>query len=336
MTDKFQLAEYITSQCERRGINLAGNFENWTKCAMALAELGEAGRPLFHRLASLSDNYRQRENDMKFDNALRTASRIHFSTLIYMAKQAGITLADIDKTETHQRTHRKAPQRCIAPQVDYLPTGLINGAQIGVNSLVVDFMCYYFDLVDVLDACNAYLIRSTPKGETVFPQIDSLGRLRTAKIIMYSKDGHRIKERHADWLHSRWMKMQGKTSADFHLSQCLFGEHLLTARPSAPVGLVEAEKSAVICSMAFPSLVWVACGGKMNINADRCQCLAGRDVILFPDADATQEWQEKAKALTYCRSVRLSDWAKNEPQGSKRDIADVIIQEKESIYGKII
>lgn len=329
MTD-IQIAEYITSQYEMRGINLCGNFEDWTKTAFALADLGEEGRQLFHRLASMDEHYRKRENDMKFTNALRTASRIKFPTLVYMAKQHGIPLTDIkDTSHEWHRTYRKATQRHIIQQVDYLPIQLLKGAQIGRNTLVLDFLCYFFDLQDVLTVCDTYFIRSTPQEETVFPQIDTLGRLRTGKIIPYGTDGHRIKERHADWLHSRWMKAQGKQASDFHLQQCLFGEHLLPQRPTAQVGLVEAEKSALICSMAFPDVVWLATGGKMNLNADRCKCLAGRDVIIYPDADATKDWQARVPELAFCRNLKVSDWAKDEPLGSKRDLADVIMQQRE-------
>jgi len=329
MKDSISIAEKITSQCEMRGINLCGNFEDWTKVAFSLADLGEDGRSLFHRLAGLDERYRQRENDCKFSNALRTANRVGFATLIYMAKNAGINLADIKGTaQEWHRTHRIKPRRTIAPTVDYLPIGLVKGAEIGRNALVLDYLCYYFDLQDVLTVCDAYLIRSTPNEETVFPQIDGCGRLRTGKIISYGADGHRIKERHADWLHSRWMKAQGKTPQDFHLLQCLFGEHLLPQRPTAAVGLVEAEKTALICAIAFPDVVWLATGGKMNLNADKCKCLAGREVIIYPDADATEEWRERSKALTFCRGVKVSDWARNEPQNSKRDLADVIMEQR--------
>jgi len=92
--------------------------------------------------------------------------------------------------------------------------------------------------------------------------------------------------------------------------------------------LVEAEKTAVICSLAFPDVVWLATGGKMNLTPDRCKCLAGREVIIYPDADATQEWTARAKALTYCHSVKVSDWAKDEQQGSKRDLADVVMEQR--------
>jgi len=328
--ENISIAEYITRQCEARNINLCGSFETWTKVAFALADLGEGGRPLFHRLAGLDERYSQRENDLKFTNALRTASRIKFGTLLYMAKNAGISPADIKDTSAHKwrKPYRKPLQRHITPQVDYLPVELVQGAEIGRNALVLDFLCYYFDLQDVLTVCDAYLIRSTPQEETVFPQIDGCGRLRTGKIIAYGADGHRIKERHADWLHSRYMKALGKTAQDFHLLQCLFGEHLLPQRPTAQVGLVEAEKTAVICSLAFPDVIWLATGGKMNLSPDRCKCLAGRDVIIYPDADATEEWRERSKALTFCRGVKVSEWARNEPQSSKRDLADIVMEQR--------
>jgi len=124
------------------------------------------------------------------------------------------------------------------------------------------------------------------------------------------------------------MKKQGKSVSDFHLKQCLFGEHLLAKRPNDIVCLTEGEKSAVIAAMVFPQFVWVSCGGKQAITPERCKSLAGRNVIVYADADAVSEWSEKIKKLIFCRSIRLSDWYKDEPKGSKRDIADLILEEK--------
>ena len=153
---------------------------------------------------------------------------------------------------------------------------------------------------------------------------------RTGKVMNYGADGHRIKGQidAVDWLHARLMKKQGKQASDFHLRQCLFGEHLLPKRPKDVVCLTESEKAAIIASIVFPKFVWVSCGGKQGITPERCKPLAGRDVIVYADADATAEWKEKIKKLDYCRSISLSDWAKNEPQGSKRDIADLILEDK--------
>ena len=97
------------------------------------------------------------------------------------------------------------------------------------------------------------------------------------------------------------------------------------------VCLTEGEKTAVICSMVFPQFVWVSCGGQGMLTAERCKPLANRDVIVYADADAVAEWSEKIKSFTFCRSIHLSDWAKDEPQGSKRDIADLIMNERKPL-----
>lgn len=106
------------------------------------------------------------------------------------------------------------------------------------------------------------------------------------------------------------MKKQGKQASDFHLRQCLFGEHLLLKRPKDIVCLTESEKAAIIASIVFPTFIWVSCGGKQGLTPERCKALAGRDVIVYADADAVAEWNEKIKKLDYCRNISLSDWAK--------------------------
>ena len=71
-------------------------------------------------------------------------------------------------------------------------------------------------------------------GATVYWQVDKDGLVRAGKVMGYNpKDGHRIKEPQpqVSWVHSE-LKLP-----DFHLRQCLFGEHLL-ATSSATVMLV--------------------------------------------------------------------------------------------------
>ena len=114
--------------------------------------------------------------------------------------------------------------------------------------------------------------------------------------MKYDPDtGHRIKDPdvpdHITWVHSL-MKQFGQLPADWELSQCLFGEHLLPLRPDKPVALVESEKTAIICAGLMPKHLWLATGGKSSIN-DRLLVLAGRKVIVFPDIDGFQEWTEK-------------------------------------------
>ena len=96
-------------------------------------------------------------------------------------------------------------------------------------------------------------------GATVFWQVDISGRIRTGKVMLYNpENGRRIKEphNHITWAHSLLKKEK------FHLRQCLFGEHLLSADSHQTVALVESEKSALIASHFLPQYLWIASGGK--------------------------------------------------------------------------
>lgn len=237
-----------------------------------------------------------------------------------------------DENPQERGRHNTAPsytQPKKEAQPDYIPFSLIRKSE-GMASNLVGYLAKYFKAGDLKTAVAQYHLGCTRKGETIFPQIDRLGMCRTGKVMQYGADGHRVKGDFdaVDWLHARYMKKQGKAAHEFHLKQCLFGEHLLPKRPEDTVCITESEKAAVIASMVFPSCVWVSCGGKHGLSPERCKPLAGRRVVVFPDADAMEEWTAKTKALGFCRSVRLSDWAKDEPQGSKRDIADLILEEK--------
>lgn len=94
------------------------------------------------------------------------------------------------------------------------------------------------------------------------------------------------------------------------LSQCLFGEHLLSLYPDKVVVLVESEKSAIIGSAIFPNYVWLATGGKSQMKEDKLRVLSGRTVLLFPDADGYTEWKQRAESMTYCKAI-VSDLLEN-------------------------
>ena len=224
------------------------------------------------------------------------------------------------------------PQPKEEVKTDYIPFSLIQRSE-SVNNTLMDYLKQYFTMGDLQKIVTAYHLGSTSKREIIFPQIDRSGECRTGKVMQYGTDGHRIKGKTdaVDWLHARLMKKQGKAASNFHLKQCLFGEHLLSKRPDDIVCLVESEKSAVICSLVFPQFVWLSCGGLYGLNKDRCQSLAGRNVIVYADANATEEWGKKIGLLSYCRSIKLSEWAKDEAMDSKRDIADLIMEERKPL-----
>lgn len=197
------------------------------------------------------------------------------------------------------------------------------------STLLQFLVCRFQDKRQRLIAvANAYGIGADDDGWTIYPQIDAESRLRTAKSMLYGSDGHRVKGEQADrinWMHSH-LKAESRLPLTWQLTQCLFGEHLLHQRPDAYVCIVEAEKTAWIAASLFdPDKVWVATGGKQNLRPEVCKALAGRRVLAYPDADAVDLTRERVKALTMCRSIRVVDWYVNEPEGSHRDIADIIL-----------
>ena len=150
--------------------------------------------------------------------------------------------------------------------------------------------------------------------------------------MMYNPEtGHRIKDPdvpgRVTWVHSV-MKKAGQLPADWELSQCLFGEHLLALYPGKPVGLVESEKTAVIAAGLMPKYIWLATGGKSGLN-DRLNVLKGRKVIAWPDVDGFQEWSEKLGQLSgydITVSPLLQQVATPEDFAAHIDIADWLIR----------
>lgn len=103
------------------------------------------------------------------------------------------------------------------------------------------YLCNVFGEEETIRLFQLYRIGASVKwgGSAVFWQIDINGLVRTGKIMCYNpENGHRIKEPQAfvSWAHSE-LRMP-----DFHLKQCLFGEHLLKGSSVSPVMLVESEK----------------------------------------------------------------------------------------------
>ena len=237
--------------------------------------------------------------------------------------------------ERERKEYRPVLPQCQQKEVrtDYIPFSLIQRSESTRNTLMY-YLAKFFQQSNLEWVTKMYHLGSTKLGETIYPQIDTQGRCRTGKVMKYGEDGHRIKRSEydaVDWLHARLMRQQGKAASDFHLQQCLFGEHLLPQRPNDLVCVVESEKSAIIASLVFPDFVWIAVGGKAMLSPERCKVLAGRDVLIYSDADAVEEWGSKIKFFTFCHSIRLSDWAQDEPKESKRDIADLIMNERKPL-----
>ena len=197
----------------------------------------------------------------------------------------------------------------------------------------INFLSKLFDKDTAKALLEKDLIGTTKDGHTIFCQFDTHDRCLGGKIIPYNPEtGHLIKDGSvpaAMWVHSR-LKALHQLPEDWTLSQCLFGEHLLPLCPDLPVALVEAEKTAVICSAVFPEFLWLATGGKRQLGS-KLDILKGRTVVAFPDVDGYEEWKSKLSTL----GITVSDWlertATEYERKRKIDLADRIIEER--LYG---
>jgi hypothetical protein len=162
-------------------------------------------------------------------------------------------------------------------------------------------------------------------GATVFWQIDTSGRIRAGKVMLYDPHtGKRIKEpqRCITWVH-KILRME-----KYSLRQCFFGEHLLKSKLLQPVAIVESEKTAVIASAYLPGFIWLASGGLNNLTPERLLVLKGRKVLLYPDSNGYEKWMAKTKQLLPGLDIRISGLLERKATESEKiagyDLADYL------------
>jgi hypothetical protein len=230
-----------------------------------------------------------------------------------------------------QKTYNSRPVITKAKSVSYIPAEILkaslNPEVFGLNN----FVKYLINLfgVDVTNKLISTYFIATSKhwnGATVFWQIDTKGKIRTGKIMLYNPvTGKRIKEpfNHIHWVH------KALKQPEFELKQCLFGEHLLIDK-IMPVAVVESEKTAIIASVYLPQFIWLAAGSLTNLNADKCSILEGRTVTLFPDLQGFDKWNSKAKELSHIAKFTVSDLLERKATEAEKkqgfDLADFLIK----------
>ncbi len=222
--------------------------------------------------------------------------------------------------------------RPISPQikpVSFVPIEVFKASlKAHETNHFVQFLINLFGVEVASQLVSRYFIATSKhwNGATVFWQIDTQGKVRTGKIMLYSPTtGKRIKEpfNHINWVH------KALKQPEFELRQCLFGTHLLIDK-TKPVAIVESEKTAVIASVYLPQFIWVAVGSLTNLNAEKCSILKGRTVTLFPDLNGFEKWSSKAKELSHLAIFTVSDLLERKATEAEKkqgfDLADYLIK----------
>lgn len=224
----------------------------------------------------------------------------------------------------------KPPQRKQSPVIKKVPISLIDAELFKAShkeyehNYFVTFLNNHFGADIAGQLVSKYFIGTSKKwqGATVFWQIDTQGKVRTGKIMLYSPTtGKRGKE--FTYAHKEIKQ------PEFVLNQCFFGEHLLS-ESGKPVAIVESEKTAIIASYFYPKFVWLASGGIEGLTAEKWKVLKGRTVTLFPDLKAFDKWKTKAQELSKIAKVTVSEYLEQIATEAERkeglDLADYLLK----------
>lgn len=214
------------------------------------------------------------------------------------------------------------------------------------------------------EVLKLYCVGRDTKGWMLFWQVDERGQVLNGKLMKYKPDGHRDKGEDdiaagrkpytTDWIHSR-LKRKRKPEDQWPFPELFnpdqqeehytfFGMHLLNRYPKATINIVESEKTAIICAIAYGSPdmnLWMACGGKTMLSNDRMAALfqQKRNIVLWPDTDGMDDWAEWIKlmnqpSISIQRDFFTRYW-REDLDGKKADVADILIRwMTETVQGK--
>ena len=118
---------------------------------------------------------------------------------------------------------------------------------------------------------------------TVLPRINRKGMIVGGNVIYYSADDGTMlyKDALIDHLYP-WFAF------DYYVDPNVFyGEHLYRGRQTA---IVQEEKTAMLGTLAYPDIDWLAVGVGNNLTDEMMKKFIGRQVILFPDDFSYEFW----------------------------------------------
>jgi hypothetical protein len=132
-----------------------------------------------------------------------------------------------------------------------------------------------------------------------------------------------------------WLSQYLNPANEVKKTPSLYGLGQLALAPAyQPVALVEAPKTAVLCTAYFPQFTWLATGSLSNLTRERLRPLQAYSVTLFPDASpggsAFAHWSQKAAQLrlagfTLTVSSLLEQGLISTQKNQGWDLADVLL-----------
>ncbi len=311
------------------GIQLADDRKEWLQLMMSMAGGGERLLDSFLLLASMAGRkFKERENRREFLKAVPKSCDTGLFFFIDLCRKKGISpndylapaaLADSYQSRSawrqnnnhtnHNHQQQSSIQATTMQPFTTLPTAntiksidykwVERFGQGQDSSFHRSVLASGLLTAEELQAASEIFHLGTTKDKrVVYWQIDAEGHVRDGKLMAYDEHCHRVKPGEHDttssvsWAGYEFTKC-GLLDKDWEATHCLFGLHQLNSRPDDTVCIVEAEKTAVICSQKFKDCIWMAAGGLEQLSLDKLRPLVGRQVIIYPDTDPEGETFKK-------------------------------------------
>ena len=253
----------------------------------------------------------------------------------------------------------KQPKPLKVVPINYLPSTLLGVDTHRSENNLFRFMTKEFGEAEANHVFDTYCVGTSRHWKnndglaTTFPQIDEKGNLRQLKVMAYNPvSGKRMKKQDSAELWSDKAQkyipdtrpmdkiwFAGKTllgNYEANLQQTFFGCHLI--KDASRVGIVESEKSALICSILMPDIIWIAtggCNGCKWTESTVFKPLSGKRVVLYPDAGMLPKWEEKA-AILRSKGINATMSRTCEDLPNNWDVADVLLQERQTQKGMTV
>lgn len=227
-----------------------------------------------------------------------------------------------------------------SPKV-YIPFEILQKSRLGYHkNSFVKHLNTLFDQETVNRLIAAYHIGTSDgrwAGACIFWFIDAQGRIHAGQVKLF-ENGHTAKHTIEDgeskscttYIHSilkrklqpvpSWLAAYDQQERKVN---CLFGEHLIKGS-TKPFAIVEAPATAIVASVYLPMFTWLACGSLSYLNAQRCEPLKGKKVVLFPDLNGYGKWKLIADQLGFTCSNLLEDNASELDKSKGLDLRDYL------------
>lgn len=246
---------------------------------------------------------------------------------------------------------------------DYIPNDYLHTSasdSLELCSLGKYLLSKNIDREDIVEMYKDMYIRSNYFSQTLYYLTDSTHKVRSAKIMDYDSEGHRIhygKENKptntdnqqsnifradASWLHKKYEKEIKEVNKDFSFKfvNTVFGyENLLQTIKcygvkQTVVWAFEAEKTASIIHLLYkrkyPHLAMIGLGGEGNLSTNMLLGLKELEinsVLAFPDKGCLMDWKEKSEKISNYLGIEIlvSDKVETSRLKSGADLVDFVL-----------